>query len=76
MTNEQIEDRTSLSTEFLHNAELAQLPTAALRDGATAWVSDGRSPSEGSGAGTGVMAVFHAGSSEWRDLRTGVAVLT
>lgn len=69
-------DQSLLSTSNLMRRTAAQLPTGGVGDGAIAWASDGRGPSEGAGAGTGTLVFFHSASREWRDFRTGTAVLT
>lgn len=56
---------TSLSTETLLQSALANLPTTGLRNGALAWVSDGRKTGEGASAGTGVLAYFDEASGNW-----------
>ena len=75
MTNE-AEERTSLSTEFLWNEKLAELPKQGLRDGAQAWISDGRKASEGAGAGTGLLAYYDSATSSWLTFRGDEAVIT
>lgn len=72
---EEFGGRTSLSTEFLHNAPLAQLSTSG-RDGATAWISDGRKSGEGAEAGTGMLAYFDSASSTWLSFRDDAPVVT
>lgn len=60
---------------------LADAPLAAdggLGDGTSyvtlAWISNGRKSGEGVGAGTGVLAVFAAGSNQWLRLTDYTAV--
>ena len=46
------------------------LPTQGLADGATyvtlAWVSNGSKSGESAGAGTGVLAIYNAGTATWK----------
>lgn len=75
MTNER-EERISLDTESLFNSTLATLPTQGLRDGAQAWIADGRKSGEGAGAGTGLLGYFDSATSSWLTFRGDTAVVT
>lgn len=67
---------TSLSTETLLQANLANLPSAGLRNGALAWVSDGRKVGEGASAGTGALAYYDVASGNWLRFGDDTAVAT
>ena len=72
---EEIGGRTSLSTEFLRSAEHAELSTS-VRDGATAFCTNGLKPGEISGSGTGVPVYFDEASGLWMSYRTDAEVQT
>ena len=73
---EEFGGRTSLSTEFLQQGDLATLPTQGLRDGAQALVTDGRKSAEGAGSGTGVVAYFDVATASWLTFSSDAAVTT
>lgn len=71
-------NRTALYTERAELSEnipgsaLADVPLAAdggLGNNTTVltlrWISDGRKPGEGAGAGTGVLAYYDSGGDQW-----------
>ena len=59
---------------------LAAAPTTGVGDNlsytSVAWISDGRKPGEGGGAGTGVLAWFNAVDSTWYSVFDQLAVAT
>lgn len=58
--------QSSLDTRDLVQRQLSELPTTGVRNGARAWITDGRKTSEGAGSGTGVPAYFDEATSAWK----------
>lgn len=57
-----------LGTDNVLSRAVAQLPSTGVRNGATAWATNGRKTGEGAGAGTGVLVYFTASDASWRRL--------
>lgn len=59
-----------LGTRGLMQRRKGDLPVSGLRNGAQAFITDGRKSGEGAGNGTGVLCWYDEASGAWIDPRT------